>query len=306
MKIIITGGAGFIGSYVTRLLSLEHQVGILTRPSSSLQRIQDCVDHIDLFPVDMENISALNEQFAHFKPDIVLHLAWEGVLNRYRHDNVQTKNVSITMNILEAAINNGVKAWIGLGSQAEYGPVMHKITEDTIPHPTTLYGAAKLSTYLMAERRAAEAGLRFAWLRIFSTYGPTDNPEWMLPYLIRTLLKGDRPSLTAGEQCWDYLYVEDAARAIASVTTHAFAEGVFNVGSGIALPLREIIEIIRDTIDPHLPLGFGEVSYRPDQVMHLEACAAKLKKIVGWQPCVSLQEGIARTIAWYSQQRILA
>lgn len=298
MRILISGGTGFIGSYVTRLLSKNHTVALLTRPSSNPWRISGCIERVTLISVDLENSSDLNLLVLQFQPDIVLHLAWDGVSSEFRNEPVQESNLKTTMNLLEATIHARGKAWIGLGSQAEYGPHNKKISEQSQTNPTSLYGVTKLAAYNMAERRAADAGVRFAWLRVFSTYGPMDHPKGMIPYLIRTLLKSERPVLTAGEQLWDYLYVADAARAISMVAIDEGAEGVFNLGSGKSLPLRSIIETIRDSINPDLSLGFGEMAYRPDQVVNLEADVGRLMDRVGWAPTTSIAEGIAATIAW--------
>ncbi len=141
--------------------------------------------------------------------------------------------------------------------------------------------------------------MRFAWIRIFSLYGPRDNPDYMIPSLVEKLLRGEKPSLTAGEQLWDYLYVQDAAEAIVSVGQTAGAEGVFNLGSGRVETIRQTVEQLRDLIDPSLPLGFAEVPYRPDQVMHLQADISRLHAATGWTPRTTLADGLAQTIQWH-------
>ena len=113
------------------------------------------------------------------------------------------------------------------------------------------------------------------------------------------MLHDQRPSLTLGEQLWDYLYVRDAAEAVYRLGTTPTAEGVFNLGSGQVHTIRHIVERIRDMIDPGLPLGFGEVPYRPDQVMHLQADIAKLTAATGWTPRTSLEDGLAATVQWH-------
>jgi nucleoside-diphosphate-sugar epimerase len=195
----------------------------------------------------------------------------------------------------------GCHRFVGLGSQAEYGPQTGRIREDCPTRPTTLYGAAKLATCLMLERAAASSGRGFAWLRLFSTYGPGDDPSWMIPYLIRCLLARERPSLTAAEQVWDYLHVDDAAAAVVAVMDMD-AVGVFNLGSGRASPLRDIVTFIRDCIDPALPLGLGEVPYRADQVMHLEADVSALHAATGWAPSVPLQDGLRAVVDDYRRR----
>jgi nucleoside-diphosphate-sugar epimerase len=145
--------------------------------------------------------------------------------------------------------------------------------------------------------------MRYVWLRIFSTYGPRDHLRWLIPYVTMTLLRGERPSLTEGRQQWDYIHVADIATAVAAVVDDVDAEGVYNVGSGRVVTVRRVVERIRDLIDPSLSIGFGELLYRPDQVMHLEADISRLQRATGWTPRIDLDEGLALTVDWYRANR---
>ncbi len=293
MRILISGSTGFIGSHVTRLLSKNHTVGILLRNVSNTHRLSDCLDRVVQLPVQFEDQINLELVLSKFKPDIVLHLGWDGVSKSARNSHHQIQNINTTLNFLEAAIKSDVKAFVGLGSQAEL----------SIAKPTTLYGAAKLATYTMAERLAADAGIRFVWARVFSVYGPSDHPDTLISYVIDQLLAGERPILSSGEQRWDYLYVEDAAEAISLLATSDQAEGVFNLASGNSHPLRESIECIRDMIDPKLPLGFGELPVLSNRITHLEANVDRLRDVVGWAPATQFIDGISATLDWHRAQK---
>jgi nucleoside-diphosphate-sugar epimerase len=250
--------------------------------------------------------ASLQREILAFAPDTVFHLGWYGVGNQFRNSPAQIDhNLMPSINLLRLAQQAGCKTWIGLGSQAEYGPKNAAISEDAATCPTTIYGAVKLATGVLGARLAAEMGLRFVWLRVFSVYGPQENPQSLIPYLIRALCEGKRPSLTGCEQLWDYLYAEDAAAAIYCAATTPQTEGVYNLGSGFAGPLRAVVEKVRDTINPSLPLGIGEVPYRPDQVMHLEADISRLHRVTRWQPQTDLATGLEKTVAWYSNSQNL-
>jgi UDP-glucose 4-epimerase len=299
MRLLVTGSTGFLGSHVVRrLLRDDHAVAVVVRAGGNRWRVADVLAKLAVIEGDLANLAAVRSAVRDFAPESVIHLAWSGVGNLHRNAPAQVTNVAQGVELLELSREAGAKAWIGLGSQAEYGPSTAPTDERAPTVPTTIYGIAKLSTCLFAQRLCEESGLRFAWVRVFSTYGPKDDPGWMVPYLIGALLRGERPKLTAGEQRWDYLYADDAAEAIVRVALGPEAEGIFNLGSGRATPLRTIIEKIRDLIDPSLPLGFGEVPYRPDQVMHLQADIARLRDITDWSPQIDLTEGLRRTIAW--------
>lgn len=300
--IFLTGASGFVGSHVLRQLIAENrQVAILLRPTTDTRRIADLMPYVTVLHGNLAALNEIHDGFAAFGPKAVLHLAWGGVKGADRNNLAQFDNVIHTLALYRLAENLDCKRFIGLGSQAEYGPQEGIIHEDLPATPTTLYGVTKLATAQILSRAAALSGHPFTWLRLFSSYGPQDDPSWMLPYLISRLLKGERPSLTKAEQVWDYIHVRDVASGIVAALDHR-AVGFFNIGSGTARPLRQIIKTIRDHIDPALPLGFGDLPYRPDQVMHLEADISALTKATGWRPAVSLEEGLRETIAWHHAQ----
>jgi len=280
------------------------EVAILVRPQSDRWRLRQVEGGYREILGDLQNLPACAGAIKEFAPDTVINLAWWGVLNRYRNDLSQIDdNLSGNLALLRLAQEAGCRTWIGLGSQAEYGPHTAVISEEDPTRPTTLYGMTKLITNMLSQFLCNQWGMRFVWLRIFSSYGPMDDPGWMIPYLILALLRGERPALTEGTQKWDYLYAGDVAEALYLAAVNPEVEGVFNLGSGEAYSIKSIVQKIRDLIDPHLPLGFGEVPYRPDQVMHLQADNRRLREKAGWSPRVSLDEGLARTVEWYRDHR---
>jgi nucleoside-diphosphate-sugar epimerase len=140
--------------------------------------------------------------------------------------------------------------------------------------------------------------MRHTWVRLVAAYGPGDNPQHLIPSVIETLLAGKKPALTSGEQTWDYLYVEDVAKALCRIAA-AGATGTLNLASGKTIVIRQLVERIRGLVDPNLPLRFGAEPYRRDQVMHLEADISRLRCATGWEPEVSLEEGLRRTVEWH-------
>jgi UDP-glucose 4-epimerase len=297
VKILITGATGFLGAHLVRRLAREDvQMALLIRPGSNRWRIEPLPKNATIIPGSLADLPT--KQIEQFAPDTIVHAAWHGVTNQHRNDPSQiAENLLPTLKLIEV----GCKHFIGLGSQAEYGPLNKKISETDPTEPTTLYGATKLSACHLTRQLCGQQGIRWSWLRVFSTYGPLEDLSWMIPYLIRELLAGKKPALTACEQKWDYLFGPDAADAIWSVAK-SNATGLFNLGSGRAESLRKIVETLRDTVDPKLPLGIGEVPYRPDQVMHLEADISKLTKATGWTPATSLEDGLKQAVAWHRQQ----
>jgi UDP-glucose 4-epimerase len=299
MKVLVTGGSGFIGSHLCRdLVGAGHRVAVLSRESAPW-RLHDIMPSLALIRGGLDDVAAWQGDLADFRPDAVAHAAWQGVANFDRDAPSQVDNIAWTAGLVTRAAAAGASVFLGLGSQAEYGPKSTVIGPDDQPGPTTLYGEAKLAAGRIAGRIAAQAGLRFVWMRIFSTYGPTDHPYWMIPGLIGQLLKGARPPLTGCEQCWDFLHVADAAQALRLALESASAHGIYALGSGEAPPLRRTVERVRDRIDPALPLGFGDIPYRPDQVMRLQADVTRLRDDLGWAATTPLEQGLDQTVDWY-------
>jgi len=236
-----------------------------------------------------------------FQPDVVFHSAWHGG-NSYQYQNDTSQiysNLYGSFDLLQIAKEAGAQRWIGLGTVAEYGKYETVLTEDLRPVPNTLYGISKYSACMTTQKLCELNGIDFVWLRPFWTYGPYDDALRLLPSLMIALLREERPSLTLGEQLWDYLYVEDAVDAICRAGTMSSAHGIFNLGSGEAHSIRSIVERVRDLINPNLSIGFGEMPYRADQIMHLQADISRLQMATGWVPQVSLEEGLKRTVNWY-------
>jgi UDP-glucose 4-epimerase len=142
------------------------------------------------------------------------------------------------------------------------------------------------------------SGMRYVWLRLLSAYGPGDDHRHMIPTVIRALLRGEKPSLTAGEQVWDYLYVVDAAEALCAVL-ETDAEGVFMLNSGEPTTIRSAVELLREYIGSTVEIGFGDIPYALDQVMRLEADNTRLRTETGWRPTTDLKTGLQETVDWH-------
>jgi UDP-glucose 4-epimerase len=298
-RIIITGATGFIGSAIVReFLNSGDEVIVLTRANSNLSRLESVSHSLQLVIYDSLVEKNLIKSMMANRADVLVHCAWRGVAGGERNEAFQIyENIPTTIQSVELAAKLGCHQWIGLGSQAEYGNLNCKISESSEILPTTLYGKAKLSAGIAALGLCEAYEMKGSWLRVFSTYGPGDAANWFIPYVIQEFLAGRAPKLTKCEQLWDYLHVEDAARAVIAVA-QAKASGVFNLGSGSTHPLKTYIETIREILRTDLIPEYGAIPYRPDQVMHLEADINRLIEQTGWRPSVSLFSGLTQTVVF--------
>jgi UDP-glucose 4-epimerase len=270
------------------------EVTVLCREESDLWRLAGVLDRVNVLR------GAPLAELKRAAPEVVFHLAWQGVTGESRDAPEQvTVNVAATLALCQTVAEAGCRVFVGLGSQAEYGPHDAMLTEETPERPRSAYGVAKLCAGMMTAKLSELAGVRHVWLRLLATYGPKDDDRHLIPTVIRSLLSGERSLLTLGEQTWDYLYVEDAAEAIYRVAASPEARGVFNLGSGRAATVRAIVERVRDLIDPTIELSFGAAPYAPGQLMRLETSTQRLRRATGWEPRVSLDEGLRRTVEWH-------
>lgn len=295
-RVVITGATGFIGASISReFLGAGYSVVVLTRKDSNLSRLNDLRSQI-LF-IDYSTLEPARFDFSRITgADIFVHCAWKGVAGNERNEAYQiTSNIPATLQSVEVAAALGCRHWIGLGSQAEYGNLNCKIGEDRANSPTSLYGKAKLAAGSSALALCAALQLTGTWMRVFSTYGPEDGPNWFIPYVIQEFLAHRAPKLTQCEQLWDYLYVQDAAKAVLAAAEEGIA-GIFNLGSGTAVPLKTYIETIRQILATPVIPKYGALSYRPDQVMHLEADISKFTAVSKWRPAVGVFDGLTQTI----------
>lgn len=305
-RFLVTGASGFLGSALVRSLAAkDYSVLAMVRPESDLRRVAEVRSKVEFAYASLDDVSAISKQVVSFAPDVVFHLAWSGGNSRkYVNDPAQVKNVAGSLDLVALAAEARAKAFVFFGSSVEYGRYRVPVSEGDPAEPRNLYGVAKLATMQLTGALCGVLGMRFCGVRPFWTYGPQDDGLRMVPSLIEQLLDGKRPALTKGEQLWDFLYIDDATDALVRLAERDDASGIFNLASGAPIPLRSVIERIRDLIDPDLELGLGDVPYASDQIMHLEASIERLKAATGWEPQVGIEEGLRKTVAWHEAQRL--
>jgi nucleoside-diphosphate-sugar epimerase len=296
-SLFVTGAGGFVGAATARAaLAAGHEVHALVRHPGAV-RLAGLTGDLHVHVADLSDSEAIAAILNRAKPEIVIHPAWEGVGGALRAGDVQFKNIRTTVALVDASIAAGVRKFVGFGSQAEYGRFDRRISEDDLPCPFLLYGAAKLSALHLARQRTQEAGIDFAWLRLFAVFGPGDNGNWLIPSVAAQLMRGVAPKCTAGTQKTDYLHIDDAAAATLAVATTDEATGIFNLCSDAPVAVRAIIERLRDLAAPGLQLNFGEVPFGPNQIMHMEGDNSRLKAATGWAPSIDVLDGLTDVVA---------
>ena len=316
--VAITGPTGSIGmALIKKCISENVRVLAFVNPDSKrLDRIPDSplvsvikcgLDKLSDYCGENDNLATTDGDTCLTKCDAFYHFAWAGTFGDVRNNMpLQERNAEYVLDAVRLAKRMGAKVFIGAGSQAEYGRVEGLLTADTSANPENGYGIYKLKAGNESRKLCKELDMAHIWTRILSVYGPYDGMGTMIMSTIAKLLNGEKPSLTKGEQIWDYLYSDDAANAMfllgqagASADLVSAVDGnVYVIGSGIGRPLKEYMEIMRDAINLDLELGIGEVPYGPKQVMHLQADISDLKRDTGFEVQYDFEEGIRNTIEY--------
>jgi UDP-glucose 4-epimerase len=301
-RVVITGATGMIGRALTKyLIEMGIEVYAICRPNSTKKSNIIKSDKVKILECDISDLYSLKEKI-NLPCDALYHFAWTGTFGDSRNDvYLQNLNVKYTLDAVKLAKELGCKVFVGAGSQAEYGTISEKISPDTPVSPNNGYGIAKYTAGNLSRILARQLGIKHIWTRILSVYGPYDNGFTMVMSSINKLLKGEKPAYTKGEQLWDYLYCDDAAKAIYLMSEKGKNEAIYCLGSSNARLLKDYITVIRDNIDKSLPLGLGQVEYGPNQVMYLCADIKNLTEDTGFYPSVDFESGIKNTINWVKQ-----
>ena len=299
---VITGPTGAIGTALCRLLAQKRiRVFAVVHPGSVRSEHLLEMDGVELIRCDAAEADKLSRLIP--GADAFFHLAWAKTVGSGRNDmDAQIRNIRYTVDACRAAFQLGCSVFVGAGSQAEYGRVDHALTSDTPCFPENGYGMAKLCAGQMSRAECEHLKVDHVWARILSVYGPYDRRGTMVMSTIRKLLDGEKPALTSGIQIWDYLYADDAAEGLFRMACSGKNGSVYPLGSGEARPLCEYIRCLRDSVNPALPLGFGEIPMADKQVMHLESDIRELQRDTGFTPKTSFAEGIRLTIDYVRRQ----
>ena len=311
MNIIMTGSTSFVGAATVReLIRRGHTVTAIVRPDSSkldtiLEGNEEALltGHLLVTENDLSEPEKLLEKVT--KPqDVFCHFGWGGSGSASRTDKaLQEKNMEISLETVRTAKALDCKKFLFSGSQAEYGMHQDLITEDTVCEPKSLYGEAKLAMREKGEKLCGELGLRYIHARIFSAYGPGDHPWTLVESCLDAFLNNKEISLGACTQNWNFLYIDDLARGMATLceAPESAFEGlknpVFNFGGAETKVLREFVEEIHELCG-----GQGESRYNTrgenaEGLINLVPSIEKLKTVTGWKPEVDFKTGITRMIA---------
>ncbi len=302
MKILVTGGAGFIGSTVVdAYINAGHTVAVIDNLSTGQRGYLNPA--AAFHELDIRD-PAIHQIVASFGPDVINHHAAQVSVAASITDPATDASVNIlgTLNVLEAARKAGVKRFIFASSSAVYGlPSNLPIREDEPTNPISPYGASKTAAEMYLRTYRLEHDIEFVAFRYANVYGPRQyrgGECGVIGLFLHAALAGEPIAIFgSGEQTRDFVSVDDVARANLLALTQG--NGVMNVGSGSATSVNELVTLIATATDQ--PLSPTHVAPRLGDIEHSQLSTVRAKSQLGWEPATLLAEGLAATTAWLRQ-----
>lgn len=279
MRVLVTGATGFIGNYVVReLLKQDHQV-ITTSKNSEKARMYEWFSQVQYIPYDLNVVHENLFQFFQ-EPDVVIHLAWEGLPN-YKDLFHFERNLFTNYRFLKNLLEGGLKSLTVTGTCLEYGLQNGCLSEDTPTQPTTPYSLTKDTLRKFLEQLQQKYHFLFKWIRLFYMYGKGQNPNSILPQLDEVLKRGDKVfNMSSGEQLRDYLPVKKVAEYIVKISLQNKVNGIINCCSDKPISIRKLVENHMKKRGKTIKLNLEYYPYSDYEPMAFWGDNTKLKSII--------------------------
>ncbi|HZV73429.1 MAG TPA: NAD-dependent epimerase/dehydratase family protein [Conexibacter sp.] len=303
---LVTGAAGFIGAALARrLIARGDAVTLLSGPGSDPWRLEQLRDVAEVVELDLRDADTVARAVHAAQPELVFHLAAHGAYSWQRSlPRMIETNVAGTAHVAEAALDAGARAIVNAGSSSEYGLKDHAPPEHELPEPNSAYAVTKASATLLGGWLARQRGAAITTLRLYSAYGPWEEPRRLMPALVAAGLERRLPPLADPAIARDFVYVEDVVDAFLLAAAHAQpgAGAVYNVGGGRQTSLRELAEIARRTFAIEEEPAWAAFPAREWDTDVWVADARRAADELGWRARTPLEAGLARFAQWMDEQ----
>lgn len=307
-KILITGGAGFIGvNFVHKFLELGQNVYLIEKPGIDLWRLENIKDKIKIDFIDIADYDKLQSFVLKLKPQIILHFAAAGTYTRRQEDikNIIDTNLLGTINLLNACSQIKFECLINSGSSSEYGLKDGPMKESDLLEPNNLYGITKAASTMYCQYMAKKLGLPITTMRLFSVYGYFEEKERLIPQVIKNCLEDREIELSSPNFVRDFIFIEDVIDAyLAIIKNISKVKGeILNLGTGKQTTINKVVSMVKKITNSASIPKYGQIKSALNEPKTWVADISKIKNLLGWQPKYDLEKGLRKNIAWFKENR---
>ncbi|MDO8720857.1 MAG: NAD-dependent epimerase/dehydratase family protein [Syntrophales bacterium] len=302
-RVIVTGATGFVGANLTRRLVEDgHEIHLLVRRGCNSWRIKDIYSKVSLHETDLTDGDALAGVVSEIKPEWIFHLAVYGAYSWQKdlHQMVQT-NIVGTINLVETCLKTGFESFVNTGTSSEYGYKDYPPEESASLEPNSHYAVTKASATMFCRYMGQSRGMHMPTLRLYSVYGPFEDPGRLIPTLVMEGLAGKLPPLVNPGVMHDFVFIEDVVEAYLLAARKA-GQGsgiVYNVGTGIQTSIGEIVASARRIMKIAVEPRWGSMPDRKWDTGSWVADSQRIRKELGWRPEYTLEQGLRRVVEWF-------
>ena len=301
-RALVTGGTGFVGANLLgRLLRDGHDVHVLVRDGRRSWRIEAIRDGLTLHVLPLADAEGLRALFRELRPAWVFHLAAFGAYPEQTERRVMLEtNVTGLVNLFDAAAAAGFEAFVNAGSSSEYGLVDHAPAETERLEPNSDYAVTKAFASQFLRFHARRDRLPVTSLRLYSVYGPWEEPSRFVPTLVRCALAGELPPLVDPRTARDFVYVDDVCEAFVRAARSAGDDpgAIYNVGSGVQTTIADAVAAARRVLSIRAEPEWGAFPARAWDTATWVADARSIERALGWKATRSFEEGFRETVEW--------
>jgi len=299
MKVFITGATGFVGKYITREVHmLGHEILASTLVNDNMG---ETTKNIQWFYGDLADLNSLKPVLMSFNPDVVIHLAWQGIPD-YSFERSRN-NLIHSLDLLSFVLGLGsCRKILVSGSCFELNRLKGECTETEIGNPKDYFTWAKHTLRSWLEVICAKEKIDLGWVRVFYVYGPRQRQESLIPSILTRLQSERLPQLRTPQNANDFVFVEDVAEAFSNAVSNELPSNIYNLGSGSSTPVQEICRMAEQII-----LGTDSLTRQLEEKTQESTCnvdfwadCSNAKKYLEWEPTTSLEEGVEKTWKWFA------
>ena len=306
-RAILTGATGFVGANLARRLLQEgHEVHLFLRKGYNPWRILSIKDNVHIHIANLGDPEDLEKQVALIQPDWVFHLAAYGAYSsQLDFQRMVETNLTSTANLVNACVKTGFDIFVNTGSSSEYGYKDHAPSEQDWLEPNSSYAVTKAAATHYCRYIAQTKNVNLATLRLYSVFGPYEEPTRLIPALIIEGLQGKLPPLVNPNVARDYIYVDDVSRAYLLIASkpEVVSGKVYNLGSGTQLSLQEVVDIARRELPITIEPSWGSMPNRQWDTTSWVANINLINRDLGWEPGYSFEDGFKRFIEWFQSNQ---